>query len=77
MASSSKWQTYWHDPPETQPLQKLNWWLELTQILIGVLVIAVIVLSVLVWRMDNRIECLEQDARVIHQPNTVTYHHHC
>ena len=78
MASSSKWQTYWRDPPETQPLQELNRRLGLTQILISVLVIAVIVLSVLVWRMDNRIECLEQGAHVSHYPNTVSYHyHHC
>ncbi|MCH2623891.1 MAG: hypothetical protein MKZ66_11690, partial [Acidimicrobiales bacterium] len=29
--------------------------------IVGLLVVAVIVLSVLVWRMDNRIDCLEDD----------------
>ena len=29
--------------------------------IVGLLVIAVIVLFVLVWRMDNRIDCLEDD----------------
>jgi hypothetical protein len=83
VASSSKWQKFWRDPPiiqpdppETQPLEKRDWWFELTPILISVLVIAVIVLSVLVWRMNNRIECLEQTAGVSASPYTVSYHSH-
>ena len=90
VASSSEWQKFWRSPSEIQPdppkpgrlenlnskLENLNSKLGLNQFLLGVLVIAVIVLSVLVWRMNNRIECLERPVGVSTSPYTVSYHSH-